>query len=335
MSGVWLLASAWAPWFVGLGAGCLYLVVVVLIERGCRALVVKPAAEEMEACTTEPELVDTLAESAEEEKEGNEDQHDNNAPAAAPAGKTCGAPCTSGKPCKRKVATAGERCYQHRPAEKKKDSPAEERVPAHLAPLVNTRKAYRCRTAQQSLKRLLKRGPRASDGPGWVYAYSLPQDGPEDDYIKLGCTERAPDQRIKKEWKGTPVGAWKVPHRRWAERILHVFFDDLRVYRVPFGPDKRCILSRWKSANGAHAAGQLIEDSHTALLRLGDPDEDALWVPRPLFLEIRRAVDSDTNEPIPVRPRFGRHAKEVEWFRLTEREARRWCRAVVAAILGK
>lgn len=95
---------------------------------------------------------------------------------------------------------------------------------------------------QAKIKRRLQKPPSQSDGPGYIYIYTLPEDGP---YYKVGRTERLVEHRIK-EWKGAQLKkAYAVDYQKKMERLIHLYLDPSRVYRYQVAKGKVCTV--WKS----------------------------------------------------------------------------------------
>lgn len=137
----------------------------------------------------------------------------------------CQGKTAKGKQCKRK----GEPfCYQHGP--KTAD-------PVPPISLVD------CSAKGKSkILRRLHKGPRKSDGPGYIYVYTLPNDGSK--YYKVGRTRRDVDVRLK-EWKGAQLkAAWPVKTQMMAETLIHGYLDHIRCYR--YAQDDGTFSTVWK-----------------------------------------------------------------------------------------
>ena len=81
-----------------------------------------------------------------------------------------------------------------------------------------------------------------SDGPGYVYVYYLESDEP-DTFYKIGESVH-PIKRVEKQWKGIMKKKYYVRHRKYAERLIHLELESVRVYRyainqsVPVGGEE-------------------------------------------------------------------------------------------------
>lgn len=152
---------------------------------------------------------------------------------------------------------------------------------------------------QKRILKYMKQGPSKSDGPGYIYVYYLAHD-PEDTYYKIGRTKRNVEKRMKEwnkiattsaaapngaKWKtdglyknskGAPLidtpaatgggnsvvlkKSWKVHFQKFAEKLIHTFFDAVRVYR--YHVDYACYCTMWKSS------GEPVDPNDAALKRL-------------------------------------------------------------------
>lgn len=84
---------------------------------------------------------------------------------------------------------------------------------------------------QNKLKTIMKKGPSKKDGKGIIYVYFLISDA-KDSYYKIGRTSRSEDERLKEWGKDVKLkGSWDVKYHHIIERIIHVYLDDVRVYR--------------------------------------------------------------------------------------------------------
>lgn len=111
------------------------------------------------------------------------------------------------------------------------------------------------------LKRHLQKQPKASDGEGHIYIYSLANEQGLD-YWKVGTTKKEADDRLK-EWESEhrvrilKKAAIKVKSKhKYIERLIHLYLAYCRMIRMPI-KDEKVLLSKWY-ADG----GKLIEDRH-------------------------------------------------------------------------
>lgn len=133
----------------------------------------------------------------------------------------------TGKPCKNKQEPY---CRHHKPTG---DEPAYQ-FPVSVEGL--------SRRIQNKIQTRLEKPPSKSDGPGYLYVYTLETDS-HDSYYKIGRTARTPEKRLK-EWKGGILKkAYAVNHQKKAERLVHLYLDYARVYRYET-PDGYCSI--WK-----------------------------------------------------------------------------------------
>ena len=58
----------------------------------------------------------------------------------------------------------------------------------------------------KKIEKRLTKSPSDSDGPGYIYVYTLDSDPPH--YYKIGRTKRTPEKRIKEWGKGAKLKAW-------------------------------------------------------------------------------------------------------------------------------
>lgn len=87
------------------------------------------------------------------------------------------------------------------------------------------------------------RGPTKADGPGYIYIYSVDLC---DKYYKIGSSVD-PTKRVK-QWKGITKKIYYVHHRQFAERLIHLAFDAIRVFRYKMEEEgKYCTV--WKATN--------------------------------------------------------------------------------------
>lgn len=145
----------------------------------------------------------------------------------------CRGTTTKGKPCKRKQEPY---CRDHDP---QKQDPTPElpysfiNVPKH---------------AQNKIMTKIRKGPSKSDGYGHIYIYYLSAD-PKDFYYKIGRTSRDVDTRLK-EWKDSKLRkSYRVANQKHAERLIHLYLDEYRVYRYKQDDGTYCTV--WKE-NGLH-----------------------------------------------------------------------------------
>lgn len=97
-------------------------------------------------------------------------------------------------------------------------------------------------STKNKIKRRLQKPVSKTDGPGFIYVYTLPEDG---QYFKIGRTERSVEQRIK-EWKGAILKKnYPVAYQKKTERLIHLYLDHCRVYRYQIAKGKICTI--WKS----------------------------------------------------------------------------------------
>jgi len=98
---------------------------------------------------------------------------------------------------------------------------------------------------QKKIKNRIIKSPSKSDGPGYIYVYTLDSDPPS--YYKIGRTARTPEKRIKEWGKGARLKAsYKVKYQKKAERLIHLYLDYVRVYRYQLDDDIGKICSIWK-----------------------------------------------------------------------------------------
>lgn len=137
----------------------------------------------------------------------------------------CQGTTTAGKQCKRKTEPY---CHQHQTA------PVVQ-VPFPIDTL--------SKKVQNKIKKRVTKPPSESDGPGYIYVYTLDSDPPS--YYKIGRTKRTPEKRVKEWGKGAKLRAWfKVPYQKKAEALIHLYLDHVRIYRYQLDNGKVC--SVWK-----------------------------------------------------------------------------------------
>ncbi len=73
------------------------------------------------------------------------------------------------------------------------------------------------------------KGPPKSDGPGYIYVYYVESDEP-DTFYKIGESVD-PLFRVEKQWKGILKKRYYVKHRKFAEALVHLELNEMRVYR--------------------------------------------------------------------------------------------------------
>jgi hypothetical protein len=138
----------------------------------------------------------------------------------------CRGSTQSGKKCKRKTEPF---CYQHLPASLKPELPFD---------TTNCTKKI-----IKKIEKCLAKPPSESDGPGYIYAYTIDADPPH--FYKIGRTARTPEKRVKEWGKGAKLRAWwKVDHQKKTERLIHLYLDYVRVYRYQLDNGKICSI--WK-----------------------------------------------------------------------------------------
>jgi len=102
----------------------------------------------------------------------------------------------------------------------------------------------------KSIKKLqtrIARGPTKSDEEGFIYIYYLPNDCYH--YWKIGKTSKKVDTRMDEWSKAHKVRvllkkSFKVKYAKYAERLIHLYLDHLRVYRYPVGRKFKTIMAK-------------------------------------------------------------------------------------------
>jgi len=80
----------------------------------------------------------------------------------------------------------------------------------------------------------LNRGPTKADGPGYIYVYFV--DEVKTDYYKIGSSVE-PEKRVK-DWGGIVKKIYYVHFRQFAERLIHIELDAVRVFRYKIDDGK-------------------------------------------------------------------------------------------------
>jgi len=91
----------------------------------------------------------------------------------------------------------------------------------------------------QKIRRKLQSGPKATDGPGTIYIYSIHSES-KLNYWKIGMTERDVDTRMN-EWATEHKNKKIVLERTFIvkqnhafiERVIHLYLAYCRMYRYP------------------------------------------------------------------------------------------------------
>jgi hypothetical protein len=116
----------------------------------------------------------------------------------------------------------------------------------------------------------LRVGPDAKDNKGGeIYCYYLPREVGKN-YWKIGMTERSADKRLD-EWSlehGVRVvlkKKWRIrKHVKYAERIIHLYLQYARMYRMPVAGEKkgfRSIMMDSKLVVEMEEEGEKIEQA--------------------------------------------------------------------------
>lgn len=154
-------------------------------------------------------------------------------------------------------------------------------------------------------------------------------DGPVDTednrcYRKIGRTVQAFDKRAAQWGRPLMLMGWVVKYNEFAERIIHLFLDEWRVYRLAFArkevlpedsptrADKKRYLSHWKRT------GSWVKD--TAHGDAGGNFPSECWTPAAIKRLAKKADPAVTR------------GKEIEWFYAEEDALLAVCSAVVLLI---
>ena len=195
----------------------------------------------------------------------------------------CNGKTGKGKTCKRAASSKSKFCWQHQP----KIGDNEWVLSVFLGQAFPPRENLSIKT-RKALNTLVRRGPaQKSDGTGYVYIFSFTHDCTPKMW-KIGMTKRAIEIRMK-EWrletKHLTLGVIKleraiyVRKAKFAERVLHRYFDDVRVYRyeherslVSIRKSDRSLISKvkdetaetWKKGK-KHVEWFQLEDTETVI----------------------------------------------------------------------
>lgn len=151
--------------------------------------------------------------------------------------------------CRHKTSNASGFCAQHEGQIPKQVIVDELRIPDFCITTIPRRALDRVS------RKLRNPVPSKSDGPGYIYSFRLIEDEKiETEYHKIGRTVQRVKGRMS-QWKAelgtTPIldRSWNVKHQKFAERLIHLLLDGVRIYRYQYKRDDGVAFhSIWKNS---------------------------------------------------------------------------------------
>lgn len=90
-------------------------------------------------------------------------------------------------------------------------------------------------SSRSDILKRIREGPTPADGPGWIYAFRLPDTEEFAAYrglIKIGRTEQDPPEKRVRQWhdgKAEVIKIFKSPHHKVTESMVHLYLDPKHV----------------------------------------------------------------------------------------------------------
>ena len=170
-----------------------------------------------------------------------------------------------GKRCKNHAISGSDYCHVHRPKEEPEPWDALNVKPS--TPPLN-------KSTLNKIRKKMKKGPTKKDGCGYIYVYYLREEMGYNHW-KIGRTKKSVAKRLK-QW-GTNCTLqydWYTEYHEMAERLIHLYLDDVRFYRYPATKKGKSDYLVWKKdgkpvrggkedRDRMHAQGKQVEWFHT------------------------------------------------------------------------